>query len=281
MPKSIPLRLVEATITMFVQDINGQPILTQPVWIGARAEGLELAAEITETEATPSGSVYDQHAQLSEQHQITIDRIWVLPFGPEAGAGAVRLTDYSLTRGQFVMQIHGLDERTGIWHDRVYYGVQAKRYDLRSVAVDRQFGSNQIFRALYYIPGSGTSNSSGTLTPVASSAFEQPLLFTHDDPVLEDNYFIGYYQFSVPVTIGLTKAIASASQVTPTVLTLEIAGVLTSTTLTLPAGSVGEEVSDEQTFAVSVQAHASIRWKVTSAPGNAEYASVTMRIQEA
>src|SRR4051812_8588826 len=107
MPTTVPLLLVEGTLSLFAADLNGQPILTRPIWMGARVEGINLTAEITETEATPSGAAHDDFQQLSEAHDISIDRIWVLPFGPEAGAGAVRMVDYDLSRGRYVMQVYG------------------------------------------------------------------------------------------------------------------------------------------------------------------------------
>lgn len=279
MGNTLPLILATGRLSLFAADVNGQPILTQPIWMGARAEGLRLDADIEEVPATPSGAIHDEFAQLSEQHEIAIERIWVLPLGAEAGPGAARFVDYDFKRGRYVMQVFGLDERTGLWHERTYYNVQAKRYGLRSNGV-MQFGSDQIFRAGYFTVNHGSSGSSGTLTPAAPSGFEQPLLFTHDDPLPQDEYFIGFYQFPTAVRIGFTKAIALASQASPTVLTLEIAGVLTPYTLTLPPGFAGEEVSDENTFNLDVQAHASIRWKITSAPGSglAEYAGITMRV---
>lgn len=281
MPTTIPLILAEATITLFATDINGNPILTRPIWVGARAENLQLVGDLQEVEASPTGAAFDEYAQLSEAHEITIERIWVLPVGPEAGPGASRMVDFQLQRGFFVMQIFGIEHKTGLWHQRTYYGVQTKRYGLRSQGVS-YFGSDQVFRAQRYVQAKGSSGSSGTLTPIVGTGFEQPLLFTHDDPVPNGDYFIGFYQFSNDVVIGFTKAIANASQVSPTLLTLEIAGALTGNTLTLPASSPGTSVSASATFNVTVPAHSSIRWKVTSAPGSglAVFAGITMVVKE-
>jgi len=275
MPKTLPLILATGTITLFTADLDGQPILTQPVWMGARAEGLQLSAEISEVEASRSGAPFDEYAQLSELHEIAIDRIWVLPLGPEAGPGAERFVDYDLTRGRYVMKVFWIDERSGLWHERIYYGVQAKRYGLQSNGVI-QFGSNQVFRAQYFLPGRGSSGNDGSLTPETPVAFEMPVLFSHDEALVNGDYFIGTYQFAAPVRIGLTKVIGQAGG-SPIVLTLEIAGVLSAHTLTLPGGS--GEVSDSETFAVDVMANQTLRWKVTSGSG-ADRVGITMRIQE-
>lgn len=279
MPKSLPLILAEGTLSLFVADASGQPILTQPVWFGARAEGLELSAEIAEIEATPSGAVYDQFAQLSELHEISIERIWVLPIGPESGPGAVKMVDYDLRRGQYVMQVFGIDPKTGLWHQRTYYGVQAKRYGLKSNGVT-YFGANQAFRAKSFTTSHGTSSTDGTIVPVEETGPEFPLLFTHDDPLVNGDYFIGCYQFSVGVTVGFTKAIGQAGPGGDTIMTLELGGTLGAQTLTLPSGS--GEVSDSATFNVAVPANTTIRWKITTAPGSAqaEYAGITMRVKE-
>jgi hypothetical protein len=280
MPKTLPLVLGRATISLFAADSDGLAILTQPIWVGARAEGLELSSEITEQDATPSGEAYDQFAQLSELHEIKIDRIWVLPIGDGSGPGAVPFKDYDLRRGQYVMQIFGIDEKTGIWHQRTYLGVQARRYDLRSNGQD-YFGSNQLFRAKSFTTTGGTSTPDGTLTPVTpSSSVIIPLLFTHDDPLINGDYFIGTYQFDSAVTIGFAKIIGETSAGSDTVATLEINGSLTANTLTLTAGS-GEQ-SDSDTFSVSVPAGHTIRWKVTSAPGSgrAEFVGITMNVTQ-
>jgi hypothetical protein len=274
MPKTISLLLVEATLSLYPADVSGQPILTHPIWMGARAEGLELGGEIAEIEATPSGAAYDQFAQLSELHEISIERLWVLPTGTEAGPGAVTGGDYDLTRGQYVLHVFGLERFTGIWHRRTYYGVQAKRYGLRSNGIIN-FGSNQTFRAQYYVSGGGSSGQTGELVPDTATNPDQALLFTHDDPCVAQDYCIGFYQFSQAVLIGFTKAIAQAASAT--VLTLEINGALTAHTLTLPGGS--GSVDDSDTFNVTVPANQSIRWKITTA-GGAEYCGVTMNVQE-
>lgn len=283
MSKTLPFLLVEAKISLFVADAAGQPILTKPVWVGARAENVELNAEITDVDATPSGAAYDQYAQLSEGHEISIERIWVLPLGANAGPGAAALTDFDLARGRFVMQVFWLDRKTRLWHQRTYYGVQAKRYGLRSNGI-LHFGSSQVFRAQYFTRSSGTSSSTGALTPLPAGGVEHALLFTHDDPLIEGDYFTGFYQFSKQLTVGFTKAICAKPSVgTDTTIALEVNGAVTAHELTLPQYTAPGEVSDSETLNVIVPAGQSLRWKVMSAPGStwAEYAGVTMMVTEA
>lgn len=271
--RTIPLILAHATLTLYHADAAGNPILSEPVWMGARVEELELLQEIEELETTPSGAIHPEFTQGFESHEIRIGRIWVLSSRP---AGR----DYQMSRGQFVMIIFGEERSTGIWHKRTYYGVQARRYDLRSRGV-MHFGADQSFRAKYLIPDHGINSPSGS---VAGGCTEQPILFIHEFPLLAPGYLIGVCQLPIKAQITTAKAIAFAGQTMPTVLTLEIDGTLSPHVLTLPAGEVNEEVAASTTLNLTVDANTLLRWKATDGPNAAEDAvsmiGLTMNVKE-
>ncbi len=267
MSATIPLVLASATISLYPADVFGNAILTYPVWIGARAEGVTLDAEIQEVESTPSGAETDEYEQVSESHEINIERIWVLPKGPNGNPGGVLGRDYELPRGKFVMIIYGEDKlRTGIYHQRTYYYVTPKRYGLRSQGI-MEFGANQVFRARYFEATGGVNGQ--PVMPQVFAGGDQPLLFLHDGPLADNVYLLGEYIFPSAVRVTKAKGVALASQVTATELTLEIDGVLTEQVIVLPVGYEGEEVSFEiEDLNLIVNAYRKIRWKTTLAPAS-------------
>ena len=264
---TLPLILHQATLTLYQADSNGDPILAQIVWMGARAEGVELMQEIAEVESTPSGASYPEYEPVFEENEIRIARIWVLPQDT--------LADYELSRNKHVMVIHGIDRRTGIWHRRTYYNVRGRRYDLRSNGIVH-FGSDQVFRASHFVSTAGNTGDSGEELPVTPSDLDEfPILFTHDDALATGNYFLGVYQFAGAVTIGLCRAVGQGGA-SGTTLTLEVNGTLTAHTITLGAGP--GEVTGSVTPSLAVSAGQTIRWKVTAGPGDAELAAVTCAV---
>lgn len=269
MMRTIPLILAHATLTLYRADVAGNP--TDPVWMGARVEEVELLQEIEELDTTPSGAIYPEFTQGFEIHEIRIGRIWVLSSRP---AGH----DYQLSRGQFVMVIFGEERSTGVWHKRTYYGVQARRYDLRSRGI-MHFGADQLFRAKHFESDHGISSSN---SPATECDTEQPILFVHEFPLVAPGYLIGVCQLPIKAQIATAKVIAFAGQLAPTILTLEINGALSPHFLILPAGT--GEVSGGATLNLTVDANTLLRWKATDGPTTAEDAAsmigLTMNVKE-
>lgn len=267
-PLTIPtFVLARATLSLYPADSQGNPIRSQNVWVGARQEGLRIPREIAELEDTPTGSVYDEYVQGGESSELSIERVWCQP--------KKELYEYDFTRGKFVMEIFDRDPVSGVWVRWTAYGCQARRYEKRSLGI-LYLLSDQVWRVQRWKFQSGRTGSTGEEVPVTSTAPEQALLFTHDDALVGGDYFIACYQFSTAVTVGFVKAIGQAAA-EPNVLTLEIDGVLSAYTLTLPSGS--GEVSDSDTLTLEVDPDQTLRWKVTSGAG-AEKVGITMMIQE-
>ena len=280
MSKNVSLLLAHATLALYPQDTSGQPILSNPVWFGARAENVRLGGELDEIESTPSGAWSLEYEQTDEQYEIAIERIWVVPTGFVTAQGiAPASRDFQLKRGRYVLVVQAEHRKTGIWIKRTYYGVTAKRYDLASQGV-LHFGANQVFRAQFVISESGSSPAPGFSAPAPPSEYDQPLGFAHESALVVGTYFVGAYQFGYAVTLGFTKAIAFASQVTPTTVALEVNGVVTGNSLVIPTGSIGQEVSVSATFSGLVSANQLMRWKVIAGPGSglASVAGVTMNV---
>lgn len=282
MPNTIPWVLAEGVLTLYLADALGNPV--QEVWMGARVEGLEASGNIEEIESTPSGAAYDEFEQLGESHEIRIDRIWVVRAGDRA--------DFRAQRGRYAMVIYHEDRVTGVWQRRTYYFVTTKQLNLKSNGL-MEYAENQSFRARYFIGEDGRLAEGAASTPgyapesggSVSSVVEQPLLFTHGGVMIAPDYFAGFYRFaSSAVRVTWAKVMARAPQTTATVITLEVNGILSSVTLTIPVGAVNVEVSASGSFSLDVPAGSDLRWKIVSGPSTVEEAgwcaAVSMNVRE-
>lgn len=262
--------LLEATLALYPAGADGEPLLDFPVWMGACAENLRLRSRLEEHITHPTGERYGRTYHTDEEHLIEINRLWVLQLSD--------LRDYALARNQtYVLEVVWQDEFTEVWHKRKYCGVTAQNYDLSSEGV-MQFMADQGFRAQRYVQSAGF----GVYTPLATTPPDQNVGFFHDGPVASGDYFLGHYNWGRDVELVSAKVIAEASQVDPTELTLEVAGSLTAHVIEIPAGSVGQEVTDTLAFSgVFVSAGQTVRWKVTDAPGSgqAAMAAVVLRVR--
>src|SRR5438093_6313886 len=95
-------------------------------------------------------------------------------------------------------------------------------------------------------------------------------------------YMLGHYRWPVAVGLLSARAVAFAPQNAPMVLTLEVGGVLTGQTLTIPAGAVDTEVSAMVALDYTVLAGQSVRWKITDGPAPedaARLAALAMQVQ--
>jgi len=80
-----------------------------------------------------------------------------------------------------------------------------------------------------------------------------------------DDYLLGHFRWEEAVTIASVRVGAMAGQGVDTVLELELSGVLTGVTVTLPAAAGGPQ-SVEATLNVAVAAGVPVRWKIRSCP---------------
>jgi len=88
--------------------------------------------------------------------------------------------------------------------------------------------------------------------------------YYREETLIVGEYLLGSHDWACGVTILSARVTSLAPTGTPVVLTLEVNGVLTAQTLTIPAGS-GEVVASAA-YNVAVPPGQVVRWKVTSAP---------------
>jgi hypothetical protein len=151
-----------------------------------------------------------------------------------------------------------------------------------------QFYSDQVFRAERYVSQSGlgvypSGTPGGPSGPGGGATqVDQNVAFFHDGPMMVGDYCTGHYAWAAAVTLAAASVIAMASQGVATVLELEVDGILTGLTLTIPEGGSLVEVEGSATLDREVAAGAVIRWKVVSGPADAEnaaqVAAVTVRV---
>lgn len=276
-PKPQLFTLGEATVDLYPAGPDGRTITGSAVWIGACAESLRLASRLEDMRLAATGAAYARRNHTDEQHEIQIDRLWVLR-NPDR-------KDYRLERNQqYVLSIRWVDEKTGVWHREIYYGVTARSFERASNSV-MEFMAAQVWDAQYYECSSGTE----ALIPVADEdGTTDQVLFVHDQNLvhtLDVPYFTGIYQWIEDRVTISAKVIGRSGSGSASVFTLEVDGVLTAHTITLPLGSnPGDEVSSELVFETVLPANTDVRWKCTSGPADVEdgpYAvAIVMQIRD-
>lgn len=275
----LPLFLSEATLSLYPTDAAGNPIMGNAVWIGALATGLGLRLGFEGELSFASGDRFKTDHHVDEHHVIEINRNWFTRKNtPGEQASPQRNTNY-------VLDIIWSDkDELGIyyWHRRQYFGVTARTADLASEGT-KHFSQPQVFRAQYFIPTGGIGAPPDTVFSPTTPGLVQDVLFIREDAYLPGEYFLGTYRWNVPRTILSAKAIGLASQDVPTVLTLEVNGVATGKTITLPAGASNAEVSGENTTINLGVNGGAVRWKITSGPADPSSAAwktaIVMEVQ--
>jgi hypothetical protein len=95
----------------------------------------------------------------------------------------------------------------------------------------------------------------------------QSLPYFREQPLLVDEYVPGSYE--LPFALTLTTAHLTAwPGAAETVLELEVAGVLSGHTITIPAGDPLAEVTASATLNLPVAAQQALRWKIVSGPAD-------------
>lgn len=261
---SLPLLLREAVISLYPADAQGNPIISAPVWAGVCANGLRLGLRWNETLSFSSGDRYKTAHHEDEEHAIEIDRTWIIrTASPGEASGPER-------NGRYVLEIVWNDLLQKIWHKRVYFGVTGRSSDLNSDG-PRAHGNPQVFRAQYFTATGGTG-AAGVYTAVTPDAGEQLSGFFGEDPILAGTYLLGHYRWSEARRLTAARWACWSPQA-DTVLGLEVNGVLTGVTLTLPAGTANTDAQGSATFSVAVAAGADVRWKVVSGPDSVDTAA--------
>jgi hypothetical protein len=120
---------------------------------------------------------------------------------------------------------------------------------------------------LSYAVQYGEQFVAGLEIPGESLGVVQTLNFQREAPLLAGTYLLGYCRWSVRVKVLSALVTAWPPQGQDVVLGLEVEGVLTGQTLTMPQGEANAEARVEVQFEdVYVAAGQSVRWKVVSAP---------------
>jgi hypothetical protein len=280
----LPLCLYEAVMSLYPAASDGTALRNRPVWWGAVANGLRLSLEYDEMLLMSSGDAYATAHHLDERHAVDVERTWLLPKAtilanspPNPGEPV----DFVPQRNQrYLLELVWFSD--GYWYRRSYFGVTGRSVGWDSVRT-LQFGNRQAYRAQFYQEESGYSGSvpMSVFTPLPGTD-EQSIGFFSEDAMVVGEYMLGHYRWPVAAALLSARAIAFAPQNAPMVLTLEVGGVLTDQTLTIPVGPVDTEVSATTALNYTVPAGQSVRWKITAGPAPedaARLAALAMQVQ--
>lgn len=248
-----PWFLHEGVLSLYPAGADGETVTGPAVFCGAVANQLNLALELDPIRIAASGARYARVHHVDEHHRIEVERTWVVRNGE---------TDFRPGRNQqYVLEIVWATSR--YWYRRTYYGVTGKAVSLDSKGV-LHFLSKQSWEAQRYAEAGG--GSTPVYTPVPSTTNDFPVGFFRENVLIVGEYLLGRYRWGRAVRLKRAEVTAFAGQGTATVLELEVNGALTGSTVTLPAGTANTEVTGTADLAVTVEAGAAVRWKVTSGP---------------
>jgi len=253
----IPFFLAEALISLYATGADGQATGV-PVWAGAYANGLRFSHMLAEVVVRASGAAYGTAHHTDEENVLSIERTWLLR--------KADLTDFKPVRNQqYILQLVWTAERQ--MFQRTFYGVTGRSLEQNSMGTN-QFLTTQVFRAQWYADASGTvATPIAVAVPAPAPLAMDTVGFFRENPLLPGEYLLGFYRWPALVQLVSATVIAWAPQTAACVLTLEVGGVLTAKTLTLPVGAANVEVTAAVDLTgVVVPAGALVRWLVTSGP---------------
>jgi len=270
---NIPFFLHEAVLTLYPAAADGSSLTDVAVWSGALATQLKLRSTLEAMKIMGSGEAFATEHHIDEEHLIEIERTWILRKVPAAPA----IRDFMPARNQqYVLEI--VWQADGVWYKRAYLGVTGRSVALTSRGTN-QFVVEQAFRAQRFQETDGTTGPP-IYTPTPQP--EQSIGFFREDPFVNGEYLLGTYRWATNVVLNSAMVIGSAGQGAPTVLTLELGGVLTDKTITIAAGTANVEVTATTGLGgIVATAGQSVRWRITSgpAPENAMWlAALTMQV---
>jgi hypothetical protein len=265
----IPFFLHEAVLTLYPASADGA-LLGAAVWSGALANSLRMSRQYEEVKVMGAGERYATAHAVDEEHVLTVERTWILRRALPQDFVPGRNQQYLL---EIVWSEDPAMYRAGLqraWHRRTYYGVTGRSIEEQSVRTN-QFAVHQTFRAQRFAQAGGVVEAGGApiYTPLPEpTGTRQPVGFFHEARLGTGAYLLGHYRWPVAARLLWAKAVAYAPASQAVVLGLEVNGMLTGATLTLPAASNGQEVRAEAEFDVAVALGESVRWQVISAPAS-------------
>jgi len=115
-----------------------------------------------------------------------------------------------------------------------------------------------------------------------SAPWELSVGYLLEAPLIAGDYILGNYQWGASTVLIAARVICWPPQVSDVVLGLEVDGVLTGHTITIPIGPVNVETIVNQVLNVAVAPNQPVRWKVLSAPepeNSAWHLSLTLQVQ--
>ena len=160
MPEQV-FTLASASIGLYLIDGDGA-VVTPAVWSGVKAEGLKMSYHYDVIKTRPTGIPFPKTRVINEEHEINIDRVWVINDG-----------DFQMDRdAMFILKIEWVDPANGAAnksysdesgsHSRTYYGVRTVKADL-SNSDQHELKQAQSFVAEYFVaetvagPNNGSS----------------------------------------------------------------------------------------------------------------------------
>lgn len=266
----IPFFLHEAVLTLYPAAADGSSLTELAVWSGALANQLKVRSALEPFKITGSGEFYATEHHIDEEHLIEIERTWILR--------RQFLQDFMPARNQqYVLEmVWSVDN---VWYKRAFLGVTGRSVILESRGTN-QFVTGQVFRAQRFVETNGTTGPP-VYTPTPQP--QEAVAFFREDPFVNGEYLLGRYRWGQNVTLNSAEIIGSAGQGSPTVLTLEVGGVLTSKTITIAAGTANTEASATVGLGgYVVPAGQGVRWVITSGPAPEDamwQAALTMNVQ--
>jgi len=275
MSDRLPFLLREAQFALYPTDASG--VLQGPaLWFGGFINKLRTAMDYEEVLLKASGDRYSTAHHVDEAHVLSLGQSWII-FAPT-------MADWKPVRNQ-QYQLQLIWTSGGRWLRRVYSGVTWRTLALESVGTN-QLLVDQTLRAQAYNDDGGslalgTGAQPPATVPAPSPGGVQVLAFYREATLIVNEYLLGFYAWTSPVTLVGATVTANAPQGTPMVLGLEVGGVLTGQTLTIPVGTVNTEVTASVALSGVVAPGELVRWQILSgpAPVNAAWgASVAMQV---
>lgn len=259
--------LAEAQFTLYPTDADGN-VIGASLWFGGFLNKLRATMDFEEVKLRASGDAWATAHQVDQEHVLSFDQTWIV-FTPT-------MSDWQPEMNQpYLLQI--LWVSGGVWYRRSYYGVTWRTLTMESTETN-QFLEQQVVRAQYLVTDSGTLSATGggaipaVAVPVADAGTPQWLSFFREDALIVDEYLLGFYTWASDMTLLNATVYANAPLGSPMVLGLEVNGVQTGQTLTIPVGAANTTVEASVPLSGTIPAGQLVRWQVLSGPDPADAA---------
>lgn len=138
----------ECEVVLYRADEQGRST-GEVEWLGGCENKMQIGQGYAEERADRSGDPYARNQQLEEVHTIELEALWLSRY---ESAGVIR--NPVLARNQrFVAVLVWIDDETGVWHKRSYFGVEIGELSLSSE--NEYFTQRTPMRAGWFVPQNG------------------------------------------------------------------------------------------------------------------------------